>query len=337
MMVVSPNAPRLVRRWGTKWVVVTGIARRRGGDAAATRPTRSCRRSSAAARCGFLFGVGLGLTSAPATESIMGSLPPSRAGVGSAINDTTRQTGGALGVAIIGSVFLAALPPLRRQGGRPARRRRGPRCTTRSGGRSTWPAKLPAKQGDALVQLSRDAFVDAMRITYPIAAAIIVFAAFIAWRCLPAHGHDEFASAEDEQEAQRDQRVRDPRRRRRVACCHLRADPLARTGLDPRGCRRGRRRRRARARSRATRSRWRSRSRAGRSRGRRSPSTCSARWCSGSSSRGRGRHAPGAPGVRVVRRGRLLRRAHDLLHVDGRERAAHPRRRRRLGRVVRRS
>ena len=36
---------------------------------------------------------------APATESIMGSLPPSRAGVGSAVNDTTRQTGGALGVA----------------------------------------------------------------------------------------------------------------------------------------------------------------------------------------------------------------------------------------------
>ena len=39
----------------------------------------------------------------------MGSLPPARlAGVGSAINDTTRQTGGALGVAVIGSLFLSA-------------------------------------------------------------------------------------------------------------------------------------------------------------------------------------------------------------------------------------
>jgi hypothetical protein len=54
---------------------------------------------------------------------------------------------------------------------------------------------------DALVQLSRDAFVDAMRITYPIAAAIIVFAAIIAWRFLPAHGHDEFPSHDDEDEA----------------------------------------------------------------------------------------------------------------------------------------
>ena len=49
----------------------------------------------------------MGLTTAPATESIMGSLPPGQAGVGSAVNDTTRQTGGALGVAVLGSIFAA--------------------------------------------------------------------------------------------------------------------------------------------------------------------------------------------------------------------------------------
>ena len=52
-----------------------------------------------------LLGVGMGLTMAPATESIMGSLPLARAGVGSAVNDTTRELGGAVGVAVIGSVF----------------------------------------------------------------------------------------------------------------------------------------------------------------------------------------------------------------------------------------
>ena len=46
----------------------------------------------------------MGLAMAPATESIMGSLPPAQAGVGSAVNDTTRELGGALGVAVIGSV-----------------------------------------------------------------------------------------------------------------------------------------------------------------------------------------------------------------------------------------
>ena len=46
-----------------------------------------------------LMGAGMGLAGAPATESIMGSLPPDRANIGSAVNDTTRELGGALGVA----------------------------------------------------------------------------------------------------------------------------------------------------------------------------------------------------------------------------------------------
>jgi EmrB/QacA subfamily drug resistance transporter len=52
-----------------------------------------------------LMGTGLGLTTAPATESILSVLPPAKAGVGSAVNDATREAGGALGVAVIGSVF----------------------------------------------------------------------------------------------------------------------------------------------------------------------------------------------------------------------------------------
>jgi hypothetical protein len=54
-----------------------------------------------------LLGGGLGLTTAPATESIMGSLSADKAGVGSAVNDTTRELGGTLGVAIVGSVFAS--------------------------------------------------------------------------------------------------------------------------------------------------------------------------------------------------------------------------------------
>lgn len=52
-----------------------------------------------------LMGLGLGLVSTAATESIMQVLPPARAGVGSAVNDATRELGGTLGVAVIGSVF----------------------------------------------------------------------------------------------------------------------------------------------------------------------------------------------------------------------------------------
>ena len=52
-----------------------------------------------------LMGLGMGLISTPATESILLVLPPARAGVGSAVNDATRELGGTLGVAVVGSIF----------------------------------------------------------------------------------------------------------------------------------------------------------------------------------------------------------------------------------------
>ena len=54
-----------------------------------------------------VYGLGLGFTSAPATESIMGAIAARTAGVGSAVNDTTRLVGGTLGVAVIGSVYAS--------------------------------------------------------------------------------------------------------------------------------------------------------------------------------------------------------------------------------------
>jgi DHA2 family multidrug resistance protein-like MFS transporter len=54
-----------------------------------------------------LLGMGMSLTAAPATGSIMSSVPHAKAGVGSAVNDTTREVGGALGIAVLGSISNA--------------------------------------------------------------------------------------------------------------------------------------------------------------------------------------------------------------------------------------
>ena len=51
-----------------------------------------------------MVGAGVGLATSPATASVMVSLPPQKAGVGSAMNDTTRQLGGALGIAVLGTI-----------------------------------------------------------------------------------------------------------------------------------------------------------------------------------------------------------------------------------------
>jgi EmrB/QacA subfamily drug resistance transporter len=55
----------------------------------------------------IVYGLGMGLTTAPATESIMGAVAADQAGVGSAVNDSTRLLGGTLGVAVIGSIYAS--------------------------------------------------------------------------------------------------------------------------------------------------------------------------------------------------------------------------------------
>jgi hypothetical protein len=55
----------------------------------------------------FVQGAGMANVIPPATEAVMSSLPREKAGVGSAISNTVRQVGGALGVAILGSVLSA--------------------------------------------------------------------------------------------------------------------------------------------------------------------------------------------------------------------------------------
>ena len=109
MVVVGPRAPLLVERIGTKLVVTLGLVMSTAGllglafiDASSGYPQVLISMT--------IMSIGIGLTMGPATESIMGSLPKEKAGVGSAMNDTTREVGGALGVAIIGSVLAGVVP-----------------------------------------------------------------------------------------------------------------------------------------------------------------------------------------------------------------------------------
>ena len=97
MLVVAPSSARIVERLGTKLVVGSGLAIAGIGLALfATVPSENISYWGDIAWRMVIMAIGMGLTMAPATESIMGSLPSAKAGVGSAMNDTTRQIGGAL-------------------------------------------------------------------------------------------------------------------------------------------------------------------------------------------------------------------------------------------------
>jgi EmrB/QacA subfamily drug resistance transporter len=106
MAAVSPLSSVLARRYGVRTVLPAGLVGLAGGLWWLHNLT---------AATGYLhiavavvaMGAGMGLIMAPASESIMTALPQHQAGAGSAINDTVREVGGALGVAIIGSLVSA--------------------------------------------------------------------------------------------------------------------------------------------------------------------------------------------------------------------------------------
>jgi len=103
----SVAGTQLAVRAGTKLIVTLGLiamAAFYGWVAAVTTATIGYGIISVQM---VLYGLGMGLTSAPATESIMGAVSRRQAGVGSAVNDSTRLLGGTLGVAVIGSVYAS--------------------------------------------------------------------------------------------------------------------------------------------------------------------------------------------------------------------------------------
>jgi MFS transporter, DHA2 family, multidrug resistance protein len=109
--VGAPLAARLALRFGTKVVVAAGLTSMSIGFFWASTLQADTPYWGPVVGQMLLLGAGLTLTTAPATEAILGSLPKEKAGVGSAVNDTTRELGGTLGVAVVGSVFSSLYGP----------------------------------------------------------------------------------------------------------------------------------------------------------------------------------------------------------------------------------
>ena len=142
----------------------------------------------------LLFGLGIGIAMPASTELIMATLPPNRAGVGSAVNDTVREFGGALGVAVVGSIAATSytssmhgelsrfteLSDIERA------------MITDNVGAALDTTRHLGTTGVELAGIARSAFVDSMQHSLWVAAGLAVIAAIAALTQLPrqaAHGH----------------------------------------------------------------------------------------------------------------------------------------------------
>lgn len=186
--IASVVAPRIVERGGTSRVVAAGLASMSIGFLWIALVAQADTSYLTIAAQMVLLGVGLGLTTAPATESIMGSLPKAKAGIGSAVNDTTRELGGTLGVAIIGSVFSSLyIRSLENAGGVYASLPSEVQAvTSESVGAAQAAAARLGGQGPALLAQVNDAFLTGMHAACFVCAAITLIGAIFAHRFIPA-------------------------------------------------------------------------------------------------------------------------------------------------------
>lgn len=186
--VLAAPAIMLMRRVGTKIVVGAGLILMSGGFVVATVTPVNANYWHQIIASMVLMASGLAFATGPATDAIMGALPPTKAGVGSAVNDMTREIGALLGVAILGSVLnsvyssrtLSALTSLG-----------APRAVgVRAGGSIVaglaTAAHFPPAARKAATSGVKDAFITGLHQSSVVAAAMVALAALVALVFLPA-------------------------------------------------------------------------------------------------------------------------------------------------------
>jgi len=194
MGAVSPLSPILAKRLGTRVIIPAGMALMGLGllDLSTAGVDTAY---PALALAVAIMGAGMGLVMAPASTTIMTTVPARQAGAGSAINDTIREVGGALGIAIIGSlsaaVYRSKLAPVLATAHAP-----GPvahLATSSVAAADSIGRHVGGLQGSELVGAAHSAFVNAMAMGMRVAAGVALVSAIGAVFALPRRRKPEAA------------------------------------------------------------------------------------------------------------------------------------------------
>jgi hypothetical protein len=190
-LVVAPLSIVAARRVGTKTVVAGGLLLIAVGLGLLSGT--SVHDTYLDALPWFIVvGVGVGLTMAPCTESVMGSLPIQEAGVGSATSDTSMQVGGSLGVGILGTALIIRyqnfISPLLAHLHIPASIK--DLILGSVGGALAVAQRAPGSSGAALADAATRGFISGMDLGLIIASVIVAIAGIVVLVFLPNHAQD---------------------------------------------------------------------------------------------------------------------------------------------------
>jgi MFS transporter, DHA2 family, multidrug resistance protein len=195
-IVGSNLAPRLLRRVRPAYVIGVGLAMGAVGLAVLTQVGGSPDADLAILAIASLFvSLGLAPVFTATTDLIVSSAPPERAGAASGISETGAELGGALGIAILGSIgvavyrgVLADTLPV----GVPDQAATIARDTL--GGAVGVAAQLPAELGTALLTAAQEAFIDGMQLTVTLSAVVaagVAVASTVLLRAVPTTAQAE--------------------------------------------------------------------------------------------------------------------------------------------------
>src|SRR5437764_6700889 len=195
MMITAPVSARFAERIGTKTVVTAGLAIAGVGLLVASR----LQADSGYGLLVIAFAVmalGMAMTMPSSTASILSSLPMGKQGVGSAVNDTTRELGGALGVAALGSIFatrytsalgsLSHLPKAAQEAARSS-----------VGGAIEVGHRIGGTAGAEFVKTAKHAFVTGQSTAFLLAAGVALAASILIWRIMPMHLSYDYEALEE--------------------------------------------------------------------------------------------------------------------------------------------
>lgn len=186
MMALASTSPTFVERFGPRKVVTFGMLL----TAAGVLGLSALDVSTPYVFLGLallVMGTGAGMVMPPATTSIMSTLPLGKAGVGSAVNDTTREIGAALGVGIMGSVLASQYTSSIRDAIAPLPLQAREAADSGVGQALQVASRIGGDAGARLADAARVAFVDGMQVSLWVAAGLLVAGALAVNRSFPAH------------------------------------------------------------------------------------------------------------------------------------------------------
>lgn len=188
MMLTAPLVPNIVKKFGTRWTVTTGLVLVSIAFAIMSQwPTEVSYWQIIASMAVMMTGMALTMT--PATNMMMSAVPRNRAGMGSAMNDTTRELGGALGIAVLGSVLSSAYgSKIAEIANSLPDQAKGVVESSLSGALMLAESLGPA--GITLTEAAKEAWMHGLSQSMLIAAGIVLLAAIAAGIWLP-HRHKE--------------------------------------------------------------------------------------------------------------------------------------------------